>query len=262
VGSGRKWLACLAIVLFFLLLLTIGTATFMADTATLGLTIQSAPLLNASVDIDPDTLKKTSQGAPITAYIELPGGYDVNNIDVSTVVLGWQEQSVQAEPSPTKVGDHDGDGIADLMAKFSRAAVVAMLGEHLGDTTLHVAGTLTDGWVFEGWDTIRVIASPPATATPLHTETPTPTATVTATLEPSDTRTATPTHSPAPTETATPTSTPGPTTTPTPTPTQTPTPTGTATPSPTPTLEPSPTPTEEPTATPPDTPTPTETSTA
>jgi hypothetical protein len=227
--SERKWLSILAIVVFFFLLLTRTTGSFLSDTATLGITIQAIPLLDASVDIDPDTLNTRSQGVPITAYVELAGGHDVNEIDVSTISLAWKEATVPAEPTPTNIGDHDGDGVPDLMVKFSRAAVVNMLAEHVGDATLRVTGALTSGWPFEGSDTIRVIASPPATATPTPTPTeivePTPTEEPTATPTGTATPTATSTEEPTATATATSTPTESAMSTETPTPTSTATPT-------------------------------------
>lgn len=225
-SSRRKWLAFLPLVAFSLLLVARGTGAFFADTATLGLSMEAAPLLAATVDIDPDTLKKDAKGRPVTAYIEVPEGYDVNDIDVSTVVLAWGDSSVPADEPPTRIGDHDKDGVPDLMVKFSREAVVEMLGKHVGDTTFHVRGALTDGWLFEGSDTIRVIASPPPTPTP--TPTPEPTETVEPTPEPTETVEPTPTQEP--TDTPTPEPTEEPTEEPTATPADTPTPEATVTP--------------------------------
>lgn len=37
------------------------------------------------------------------------------------------EGILSAEPWPTEIGDHDGDGIPDLMVKFDRSAVQALL---------------------------------------------------------------------------------------------------------------------------------------
>jgi parallel beta-helix repeat protein len=110
--------------------------------------------LVANVDIDPDTLNLKSQGQDITGYIELPPGFDVGQIDVSTVLLNGQ---VPAQLHPVEVGDYDGDGIADLMVKFDRAATCAIV--EVGDAVqITVAGQLSDGTEFEGCDKIRVIA--------------------------------------------------------------------------------------------------------
>jgi hypothetical protein len=121
-------------------------------------------LIEATVDIDPDTLNLKSKGEWITAYIELPEGYDVNDIDVSTIYL---VDTIPVDTSaPATVGDYDSDGISDLMVKFDRIAVVAYLGTEdvTEDETgtdyyeeLTIIGELTDGTQFEGSDTIRVI---------------------------------------------------------------------------------------------------------
>ncbi len=108
----------------------------------------------AMVDINPDTLDLKSTGKWITCYIELGEDHDVGAIDVSTVMLNGQ---VSAESHPTAIGDYDEDGVADLMVKFDRSAVQEIL--EVGDTVeIMVTGQLTDGTLFEGTDTIRVIS--------------------------------------------------------------------------------------------------------
>jgi hypothetical protein len=126
------------------------------------------PPLSATIDIDPDTLNVKSHGEWITAYIELPEGYDVNDIDVSTIYL---LDSIPVDTSaPATVGDYDSDGISDLMVKFVRTAVVTELGtedvteDATEDETgtddyeeLTITGELTDETPFGGSDMIRVI---------------------------------------------------------------------------------------------------------
>jgi len=109
--------------------------------------------LLAEVDINPDVLNLKSKGNWITSYIELPEGYAAENIDVSTVTL---EGTIPAESSPTQVGDHDDDGIPDLMVKFDRQTLIGYLGESTGEVTLTLTGDV-DGKPFEGSDTIIVI---------------------------------------------------------------------------------------------------------
>ena len=111
------------------------------------------PVIEATVDIDPDTLNLKSKGKWITCYIELQEGYDVADIDVSTIMLNDQ---VPAESQPTGILDHDGDGIVELMVKFSRSAVQGLLGA-ADEAELTVTGELSDGTLFEGTDTIRVV---------------------------------------------------------------------------------------------------------
>ena len=127
----------------------------------------------ATVDIDPNTLNLKSRGRWITCYIELPGVSGVADIDVSTILLNGV---IPAESKPTAVGDHDGDGVLDLMIKFNRAAVIRYiiytLGITDGEVTLTVTGEVAD-LAFSGSDTIRVIGNNlpgPATLTIVVTD--------------------------------------------------------------------------------------------
>lgn len=73
-------------------------------------------IIPAIVDVKPDTLNKASHGNVVTAYIYIKlSGYDVNEIDVSTVTLSTNNGKVSALLSPTQVGDYDSDGIPDRM---------------------------------------------------------------------------------------------------------------------------------------------------
>jgi len=112
-------------------------------------------VITADVDIKPDTLNIGSQGGEnsVTCYIELHQGYDVADIDVSSI---WLNSQVQAQSSPTAIGDYDGDGVPDLMVKFDRQAVedILVVGDEVEIT---VTGALTDGTLFAGSDLITVI---------------------------------------------------------------------------------------------------------
>ncbi len=105
----------------------------------------------ATVDIYPDPLALGRLGGFVTAYIELPAGYNVNDINISTIILNLE---VQAKLNPTKIRDYDEDGIPDLMVKFSRKEVVPLLS--VGENTLTITGEV-NGEVFEGSDTITAI---------------------------------------------------------------------------------------------------------
>jgi len=115
--------------------------------------LQIPDVIQAVIDIDPDTLNLKSKGKWITCYIELPGDYDVEDIDVSTIKLN---DEVPAESRPTGIGDCDDDGIAELMVKFDRSAVQEILQEG-NEVEITVTGELNDGIQFEGSDAIRVI---------------------------------------------------------------------------------------------------------
>ena len=87
----------------------------------------------------------------ITAYIELPADYDVNEIDLESIRLNSQ---VQGELKPIRIGDYDNDGIPDLMVKFDRSVVQDIL--EAGDEVI-ITGKLTDIIYFEGSDAIKII---------------------------------------------------------------------------------------------------------
>lgn len=113
-------------------------------------------IINASTSMEPAILNLKLKSKWITAYIELPQGYDVSDIDVSSIMLN---DTVPAKPKPTAIGDHDNDGVPDLMVKFDRNAVSELIlskGIMYGNVTLTVTGKLNNGTQFEGSDTIRV----------------------------------------------------------------------------------------------------------
>jgi len=104
------------------------------------------------VDFEPDVLNLKSKGKLVTVYIKLPEGYNVNEIDISSIRLNGV---IQAEPHPTEVGDYDNDGVEDLMVKFDRETVKSILS--LGTQTITITGTVS-GIPFQGTDTIEAIS--------------------------------------------------------------------------------------------------------
>jgi hypothetical protein len=133
-------------------------------------TLDCASAIEATIDVDPNTLNLKSKGKYVTCYIEIPG-FDPADIDVSTVML---DGVVPAEESPTGLGDYDMDGIPDLMVKFSRSTLISSLSAPTaalwlderggraalvsdGTHELVVTGLMLDGTPFAGSDEIRVI---------------------------------------------------------------------------------------------------------
>ena len=101
-----------------------------------------------TIDIKPDTLNLRSRGRWITVFITPPEGYDVEDIDISTIKLEFGDNSVEVDW--VRVQN------VVLMVKFSRSAVKEMLSP--GDEVeIIVTGKLKDGTPFGGSDTIRVI---------------------------------------------------------------------------------------------------------
>ncbi|MFC1927860.1 metallophosphoesterase family protein, partial [Chloroflexota bacterium] len=104
------------------------------------------------IDIEPDTLNLKAKRKYVSAYIELPLGYNLTQINVSSISLNG---TVPALTKPTQLGDYDNDGVPDLMVKFDASAVKALLTS--GDEVeMTIAGEV-DGTQFMGIDTIRVM---------------------------------------------------------------------------------------------------------
>jgi hypothetical protein len=116
--------------------------------------------INAKIEFDPNTLNLKSQGGEnaFTAFIELPSGYDISKINVASIELLINGTKVAgAQLTPTLVGDHYKNGVADQMVKFDRQGIIAGLGGNTGDNiALIVRGNLTDSRYFIGSNTIRV----------------------------------------------------------------------------------------------------------
>ena len=110
-------------------------------------------VLPATIDFDPDNLVKKDKW--ITAYIELPSGYSVGDIDMNTVRLIVGDENAPAKPKPTKIGDHDRDSIPDRMVKFTRSDIQALKSP--GVYEAKVIGEVA-GVPFQGSDTIWVIS--------------------------------------------------------------------------------------------------------
>jgi len=118
--------------------------------------------IEACIDIDPDTLNLKSNGEWITTYIELTEGYSPSHIDVSSILLN---NKVKVDPeAPTQVGDYDLDGVSDLMVKFDRSEVIALVGTadfslDMGkscEVQFKITGTVAET-MFQGTDAVRVL---------------------------------------------------------------------------------------------------------
>jgi len=123
-------------------------------------------IIDADVDVDPNTLNLNSKGNWITCYIELPEDsdsdiVDIANINAENVTLadvpayigeqGWASRETRI----SNTVDHDGDGVLERMVKFDRSAVQAALKP--GDNTVLVKGAFPDGVTFfQGTDVIHV----------------------------------------------------------------------------------------------------------
>jgi len=108
--------------------------------------------LEAVIDITPDVLNLSSRGRFVTCYVELPFGYDPEDIDETTLLLS---DSFHAQEDPVETGDYDEDGIPDLMVKFLRSEVIGIIGDQI-EAELTVTGLVLDE-PFAGSDIVRIL---------------------------------------------------------------------------------------------------------
>jgi len=109
-------------------------------------------LLEAVIDIKPDVLNLNSRGRFVTCYIELPPGYDPEDIDESTLLLC---DVLEALEDPVEIGDYDEDGVPDLMVKFLRSEVIGLIGDET-EAEITVTGLVFDE-PFAGSDIVRTL---------------------------------------------------------------------------------------------------------
>jgi hypothetical protein len=133
----------------------------MAETLTVFDLPSPSAQLSASVDISPNSVPLQDESPWVNAFIEsylfLP-----QEVQTASVRLA----GVLADPKWVVVGDHDGDGRADLGLRFSRAALAPML--RVGVNYLLLTGTLSSGFTFQGSDEIRVVPTPSVVPNPLR----------------------------------------------------------------------------------------------
>jgi len=123
---------------------------------------RAGELLPMFVDVDPDVLSKKSKGKWITAYIELPDGYDPSQISRPSLRINGTISPVLdpkygfvTDPDEYLV-DYDHDGIIELMVKFSREEVMVLIGNRTGELVLEFTGELEDGTLMEGLAQVTV----------------------------------------------------------------------------------------------------------
>ncbi|MBN1622457.1 MAG: T9SS type A sorting domain-containing protein [Endomicrobiales bacterium] len=130
--------------------------------------LQEPSQIDCIVDLTPDSVVISQNYDFVTAYIELPEGYNVNSIKADSVIVysinGQAITPIAALGSPTAIGDYDDDQAADLMIKFEYASIKPLLS--LGSVQIQIKGELTDLTKFSGDDTLLVEETPsPVSAT-------------------------------------------------------------------------------------------------
>jgi hypothetical protein len=107
----------------------------------------------AELDVNPSTINLGERGKWLTCYLEPTGHVDPAAIDMASLRFN---HVVPADLSPTAIGDHDQDGMPDLMVKFDLDAARPTLVLGAAVRTI-VTGTVGGSGVFLGVDMPRVI---------------------------------------------------------------------------------------------------------
>jgi len=114
------------------------------------------PLIPAEVDIKPESLCKNSAGQSVTAFIELTPGYNVADIDITTVrlCLGTAPGGGGIAPNvanPMIVGH-------GLKITFGRTEVLSLVEDvHPPATVTFTIYGNVGGYIFAGSDTVRLV---------------------------------------------------------------------------------------------------------
>jgi len=108
----------------------------------------------SDMDLAPATLNRKSNGKFFTAHIEFDGEYDVNDVDLSSVMLVIDGHSmIPALADRASISDFNDNGIPDLTLKFDRQSVIESAGP--GYVEVAITGTI-DGVVFSDTGAITV----------------------------------------------------------------------------------------------------------
>ena len=104
-------------------------------------------------ELVPHTLNLASAGRWLTGYLEPRPPLEADDIDIASIRLNG---TVAVDPAAqSAVGDHDRDGIRDLMVGFGRKDLLHTVSE--GDSVPVAATGTVDGQPFTGRDFIRVL---------------------------------------------------------------------------------------------------------
>jgi len=105
------------------------------------------------VDVEPNTLNLGSQGKTVRAKLQLPAAYDPHDILMPTVSLNG---AIYPRTSPIDFADENGDGIDEMILKFNRSDLDAILPEG-ASVPVTLTGQVGNKTWFSGTDHIRAI---------------------------------------------------------------------------------------------------------
>ncbi len=114
-------------------------------------------MIEADIDIEPDTLDLSQEVRDefVTAYIELPEGYEPEDIEAEKVRL---DNEVRAQEKSFEIVDRNQNGVSELAVRFDRAELVEyIIDKELGDGLISFTLTgVVDGRKFAGTAAILV----------------------------------------------------------------------------------------------------------
>lgn len=133
-----------------------GTSGSLNHSVLINLTIKEKPAVKVHFRIHPESLNLKSNGRWVTALIELPEGFNAQDINISSIMLN---ETIPIELWPIEIRGQE------LMVKFDRAMLEQYILESSNQTekfatvSLTVTGKFNDGTRFVGTDTIKSIMS-------------------------------------------------------------------------------------------------------
>lgn len=92
----------------------------------------------------------------VSVRVQFLAGYDVRQIDLSTVDMNVQGAVIHGSLSSSTTGDSDHDGVTDRTIKFDRDAIDSALHGKSGYVTVTITGKLKDGTSFSGTCKVKV----------------------------------------------------------------------------------------------------------
>jgi hypothetical protein len=110
-------------------------------------------IISATIDLHPHKLNCKSKGCWVTVFIGLPLPYQTADINISTILLN---DILAPKEYPHAIVDIDGDDIPELMVKFCRCALIAIL-DHQQFCEITITGQLSDVITFQGSCVIELI---------------------------------------------------------------------------------------------------------
>lgn len=118
--------------------------------------VQAKPsVISGTVEMQQSTINLQSFGKTIYCIVELPGGYDVNDIEIRSVKINDSIHVIQN--TPAIIGDSNNNSITDVTLTFDRTEIVDFLiGTITNESvTLAISGVVAKV-PFEGYDSIKV----------------------------------------------------------------------------------------------------------